>query len=102
MKNRPLVVHPVNNFDISNACNFKAVRSIGLCGDLEMMDICERSAGGRLENANLFAGCTTKSCIKLARLVETTNRCPRMSASLLSRLRDQTVRRPGPACVPAG
>jgi hypothetical protein len=54
------VVHPVNDLDISNACNFKAVKSIGLCGDLEMMDICERSAGGRLENANLFAGCTTK------------------------------------------
>jgi len=42
------------------------------------------------------------SCIKLARLVETANRYPRMSASLLSRLRDRTVRRPGPACVPAG
>jgi hypothetical protein len=54
------VVHPVNELEISNACNFKAVRSIGLCGGLEMMDICERSAGGRLENANLFAGCTTK------------------------------------------
>jgi hypothetical protein len=53
------VVHPVNELEISNACNFKAVRSIGLCGGLEMMDICEGSAGGRLENANLFAGCTT-------------------------------------------
>jgi len=49
---RALVVHPVNELEISNACNFKAVRSIGLCGGLEMMDICERSAGGRLENAN--------------------------------------------------
>jgi hypothetical protein len=54
-----LVVHPVNEFDISNACNFKAVRSIGLCGGLEMMDICKRSTGGRLENADQFAGCTT-------------------------------------------
>jgi len=54
------VVHPANELEISNACNFKAVRSIGLCGGLEMMDICERSAGGRLKNANLFAGCTTK------------------------------------------
>ena len=43
-----------------------------------------------------------KSCIKLARSAETANRYPRMSASLLSRLRDRTVRRPGPACVPAG
>jgi hypothetical protein len=50
------VVHPVNELGISNACNFKAVRSIGLRGGLEMMDICERSAGGRLENAkNLYA-----------------------------------------------
>jgi hypothetical protein len=54
------VVHQVNERDIWNACNFKAVRSIGLGGGLEMMDICERSAGGRLENANQFAGCTTK------------------------------------------
>jgi hypothetical protein len=54
-----LVVHPINELDILNACNFKAVRRIGLCGGLEMMDICERSAGGRLENANQFAGCTT-------------------------------------------
>jgi hypothetical protein len=34
-----------------------------------MMDICERSAGGRLENANQFAGCTTKQkALRFARL----------------------------------
>jgi hypothetical protein len=53
------VVHPANELDISNACNFKAVRSIGFCGGLEMVDICGRLAGGRLENANQFAGGTT-------------------------------------------